>query len=235
MRSLSASVQFAPRPEGTNALSGTKRYSAGLNALVYDLRIRYHGVRNRLRGEIHNYRSDLTLVHIPKCAGVSLRTGLDLPNKGHKLLSDFEGKELHAAEKIVFSTRDPFDRVVSTFQYLRRIGHARPLLYAALGLPRVKTFEDFIHSDEFASLEAYHYFFRSQFQYLKGIELYRDKAVHLRFATLEKDFEREFGGELPRMNAGKSNSSGDFDTPENRERVRQVYRADYELLPKLLA
>lgn len=212
-----------------------KRYSSGLNAFAYDAHIRYDRVRSRVRGREVDSNSEILLVHIPKCAGVSLRHALKLPNPGHRLLCDFSSDELAQARRIAFCTRDPFDRAVSAFYYLRRFREQSPLLHSLVGLPRPRSFTEFVHSTNFARLEAYHYFFRSQFQYLKGIEDHRSKAVHLRFETLGEDFERNFGSPLPRMNATCGmQRDDDIDTPENRERVKRVYRADYDLLPALL-
>jgi hypothetical protein len=167
---------------------------------------------------------------------VSLRHALNLPSPGHRLLCDFSREELASAKQIIFCTRDPFDRLVSAFNYFKFLSQHKPLILRGMvGYPREDTFSDFVQSSALDQLEAYHYFYRSQYQYLKGIERYWEKAVHLRFEHLASDFERHFGRALPRMNAGDgAGGYAEFDTPENRARVRSVYRADYELLPKLL-
>lgn len=213
-----------------------KRYAGGLDALRYDAYIRYDRFRNRreLAAGSHEFQ-DTLFIHIPKCAGISIRRTLGIPNRGHRLLCDFAPSELNAAKRIVFCTRDPFDRAVSAFQYLHRLWKDKPILRVIVGLRMPEDFGDFVHDPMFERLEAYHYFFRSQFQYLKGIERLREKAIFLRFETLGGDFHAQFGRELPQLNAGdRTGHSPGIDTPANRDRVRSVYRADYELLPKLL-
>jgi hypothetical protein len=94
-------------------------------------------------------------------------------------------------------------------------------------------------SEQLEIWAAHHYFFRSQFRYLEGIEKYASKAVHLRFASLQADAREQLGVTVRRMNAGtRAEAQALFDPAaeaELRARVRQVYWVDYEKLPKMLA
>jgi hypothetical protein len=224
-----------PLLQSAGMMALSQRFAAGLNALAHEAYIRNYRFRNRLRDGPQEFDSQILLLHIPKCAGVSLREALNVQVPAHKLFCDFADEELAGVKKIAVCTRDPFDRVVSTFHYLRRLSQDHPVLDYLFGLPRPKDFKAFVDSRAFERLEAHHYFFRSQFQYLKGIEKYRDKVVHLRFEHLAEDFRRHFGSEIPKLNATERPADPDIDTLENRQRVRAVYRADYDLLPTLLA
>lgn len=215
-------------------MGGLQRYRAAFNGLVHDVSIPIERLRDPGRG-LKPRETGAILIHIPKCGGVSLRHALGLPYYGHRLLCDYGDDRLAKAEAIVFCTRDPFERMVSTFSYLQRLRRSSPLLYIAAASPRLTTFTQFVQSDSFNRLESYHFFFRSQYQYLKGIEKYRGKAVHLRFDRLSEDFKNNFGGDLQTLNSSIRSHDEDIDTPANRERVRSVYRADYELLSELLA
>ncbi|QNM83141.1 hypothetical protein H8M03_01915 [Sphingomonas sabuli] len=202
--------------------------------MIHRITIPIEQGRDESRGMLP--RDDGTLlIHIPKCAGVSLRNALNLPYLGHRLLRDFSLRQKDEAKRIVFCTRDPFERAVSTFYYLKRLERARPLLYRAALYPRVSSFSDFIYSSEYEMLEAHNFFFRSQFAYLEGIDDYRDKAIHLRVERLAEDIQRHFGLALPHLNATERTLDETIDTSGNQARIREVYRVDYELLPGLVS
>lgn len=213
----------------------SERLAAGLNLFAHESNVQYYRLRTRIRDGKHRFDPIILLIHIPKCAGVSLRDALNAEVLPHKLFCDFAEERVSSARRIAVCTRDPFDRAISMYHYLERISREHPVVHAAMGLPRASDFTRFVQSREFEQLEAHNYFFRSQFAYVKGVERYAAKAVHLRFDHLGEDFKTHFGRDIPRLNATRRDDETGFDTPENRDRVRSVYRADYDLLPDLLS
>lgn len=212
------------------------RYKAFSYALQYDVFVGlYDPARRALRGRRSPPKGDSLLIHIPKSAGISLFDALGETNAGHRLFCDIPARHKRAAQRIVFCTRDPFDRLRSSYNYLRRIGESRSA-WRRLGVVAVPaTFEQFVMSDELAQLASHHYFFRSQFRYLQGIEAFADKLVHLRFETLAADAAAKLGIELRRLNAAPSTADGNEHEEERlRQHVRSVYRDDYSALPALL-
>lgn len=192
-------------------------------------------VRERFSSASRPTRGDLLFIHIPKTAGTSIHRSLGLPDRGHHLFSKLSPGRAAAAEKVVFALRDPFDRLVSTYRYLDALGRERPLRgrltwNIAIG----RTFEEFLASDDLAAAVRDHYFYKSQFAYLDGIERVRDKLVLLRSERLAEDMEQAFGISPGHLNRSPSGNDTSFDSSTNRERVRELYRDDYERLPTLL-
>lgn len=210
-----------------------ERYRSFIDTVGYDFFVKiYDPLRRKLRGEPAAGDSSTLFVHLPKNAGSSLFAALGVRNVGHRLFCDIPENEKRRAERIVFCTRDPFDRIVSAYRYqqglVERKGRRRGSLIGDLG-----EFAEFVLSPKLERLSAHHYFFRSQFRYLQGIERYAERLVHLRFAHLAGDARAKLGLEVGRLNAAETPLCT-ADDAALRERVRSVYRDDYEALPVLL-
>jgi hypothetical protein len=185
---------------------------------------------------------DCLFVHIPKCAGTSVVDALfGQPVGNHRSIASlrmaFSADEYRRMFKFTF-VRNPWDRLVSTFFYLRAGGQGEEDRAWAdrLGLPGMdfRSFVMEVLSEEMLG-RAYH--FRPQAQF---VTLAPDRPVEMdfvgRFETLARDFEHirdRLGIEaaLPARNRGNARPASyreAFDD-ETRLKAGRLYARDAAL------
>ena len=179
-------------------------------------------------------------VHIPKCAGIAVCKSLfGNLGGGHKTLEDyqtvFSPEDYARYFKFTFA-RNPWDRLVSAFLFLKRGGmNARDKAWAEENLPAYNDFETFVREGlrrrEILSFK--HFLPQHGFICVDG----RRPGVDFigRYETLGPDFEfvcRKLNVEpkLLRENQNSSRSEyGKYYTPETRQIVGEVYGEDIEI------
>lgn len=114
------------------------------------LRFRYHqALRNSYRLEKFN-EYNMIFIHIPKAAGTAINLGLfgRLAGLGHvscqKYLQIYGKAKFDSMFKFTFS-RNPYDRFVSAYEYLRNGGNnSHDLLFKNEVIDEYKDFNDFV-------------------------------------------------------------------------------------------
>jgi hypothetical protein len=186
-------------------------------------------------------RHEMIFVHIPKTAGISLtRTFFpDLhvshtPIRIYKML--YQPEVYDSYFKFAF-VRNPWDRLVSAFHYLKRGGRTkRDRLWAAANLAPYENFAGFargwVNQDNVYS----YVHFIPQHEFLCDRHLQIEFDYIGRFESIEDDFKYigqrlRIGTNLPHYNRGAPRP--DYRTFYDRETkaiVGRVYRDDIELL-----
>lgn len=180
-------------------------------------------------------------VHIPKAAGISVSRALFGCGVGHKSIYEYReifGSDFDRYFKFTV-VRNPFSRVVSAYEFLKRGGHpAWPSCkrYRDDVLSRYDGFESFVLEElERAAVEQNH--FRPQWKYLKlGGELSVDYVA--RFETLQEDFDTICERLGVNRKLPHKNKTGDRRPPlasyyknaHVADTVRTLYAKDFSLL-----
>jgi hypothetical protein len=178
-------------------------------------------------------------VHIPKAAGTSIRRVIGEPLRGRRHLPWWVYQQASPSKfneyfKFAF-VRDPAARAFSGFNYLRSGGNGTTDTEISELLSRFNTFDQFVAECLSSTLMIQHQIFRPQHTYLcnwKG-ELMVDYLG--RFESIDTDFKEiarrlnlETHNPLPIIN--RSEASAKSISPNTKDILRQIYKADYEIL-----
>lgn len=87
--------------------------------------------------------SGVLFVHIPKCGGTSIKSALELELINHPLLCDMIAAGLPAKTKTVTIVRNPFDRLASAYEHLKK-GQKLNRAFKTLILDNHINFDDFV-------------------------------------------------------------------------------------------
>ena len=180
-------------------------------------------------------------VHIPKCAGISL---------GRAMFGEYAGNHMNIATyQLIFSkaefdsyfkfafVRNPWDRLVSAFHFLKKGGiAARDKVWASANLVEFDTFDDFVKrwltSDNVLTWEH----FKPQYRYICDPHGKLQVDYVGRFEQIEVDFDyicEQIGinVELPHHNeTGKEKKHyRSYYTEETKQIVAEVYQKDIEM------
>lgn len=210
-----------------------RRLAQKVGSRRYQSSFPYTPASNRLRA---------IFIHIPKAAGTSVRYALGEPAMGRRHLpwwvyKEADYKKFNSYFKFAF-VRDPWDRVMSGFEYLKAGGNQAEDLAVAEALQEFETFEDFVRLGLVDGYMLYHPVFRPQSWYLS------DWAGNLmvdflgRYESLDKDFSvvaehLGISASLPVLNKVRDTvTSG---VPERRgsqalKTIAELYADDYCLL-----
>ncbi len=185
----------------------------------------------------HHRKRGCIFIHIPKNAGNSVSQVIyDKPFLGHDPLSHFFAFDAESAAqsfKFAFS-RNPWDRLVSAYQYLKspeRSGIDRA--FAELHLAESLDFRDFVHAlEDRPELLAWHHF-RPQNEFIKV-----DGKISVDYVgsveCIAKDFDKVaqrlgIDRRLPRLNASRRTDYRQYYDDTAAERVARIYQEDVNI------
>lgn len=175
-------------------------------------------------------------VHVPKCAGVSINKSLfGCLGGGHITIKQYRKifgfKEFKNYFKFSFS-RNPWDRLVSAFHFLKQGGWGESdEKWAKENLSRYEIFDDFVNdwlSEK--NIFSYHHF-RPQCHYLCLSERIIGVDFLGRFESIETDFRKicERLGvtcDLPELNSSQRKDYADYYDSKTRDIVGRLYKED---------
>ncbi|MDV2080242.1 sulfotransferase family 2 domain-containing protein [Marinobacter xestospongiae] len=211
--------------------------------LKHWLRYRYHRrLRNSFRNQPFNER-DMLFVHVPKAAGTAVIESLfgRSAGMGHttakKYLQIFGGAHFYSKYRFTF-VRNPYDRLVSAYEYLCRGGNnSYDLMFKQRTMDRFSDFDDFVLNGlRHDPAVQNHVHFRRQTDFLYiGSSLAVDFVG--RYENLDKDFSylasiAGVSAALEQKNPSqRSRTVSDYyQNPEVRQAVREFYQSDFQAL-----
>jgi hypothetical protein len=191
----------------------------------------------------HQYRC--LFIHIPKCAGTSIKLALNLPGRGHPPWQYFARnfpKEWQTYSKFCV-VRNPWDRVVSAFCYAKMkesYWHREHTdRHPDADVLRDASFADCCRMLETQRDKLKHESWHPQHAWIAGVDDGRAVCMvnHiLRHETLSRDFTEYAkligykGGELPVVNRSERSDYAAYYDDETREIIGRVYATDIQLL-----
>jgi chondroitin 4-sulfotransferase 11 len=213
------------------------RLIAGFTARI-PMRWRQRIADFRGRGVYAGYpnRCRCIFIHIPKTAGTSVAMALFGEGSRHVPYFEFERanpRKFQRFFKFAF-VRNPWDRLVSTYCFLRRGGMGgQDARWSEWNMPRYPDFGSFVRGwlNERNIRSWVHFFPQSHFI------VSEDRVVMVdfvgRYECLDKDFEyvaRQLGRDvrLPMINESSHREFRYYYDDETREIVRRVYARDIE-------
>jgi hypothetical protein len=188
----------------------------------------------------------LIFIHIPKNAGISIEESLFGAKVGHKTIRQFES---HDKKKYVnyfkFTiVRNPYDRLVSAFYFLKKGGrNSKDKDWAEKNLKGIEDFEQFLYllkNKDFANVILKWQHFTPQYKYLINSSNEVNLDFVLKFENLESDFQKltqriNFKSmKLEHKNKSKRKNWSEYYNPETKLIIYELYRKDFELFYKEL-
>lgn len=138
-------------------------------------------------------RKKVIFIHVPKAAGTAVRLALGEPDTGRQHLPwwvyhQASTKRFDDFFKFAF-VRDPLDRAVSGYRYLKSGGNQMEDLLVAKQINKYESFDEFVSAELVNGSMIYHPIFRPQCWYLcdwKG----EVKADYVgKFESMDSDFQ----------------------------------------------
>lgn len=178
-------------------------------------------------------------IHIPKTAGTSILKALmgDRIYRIHFTYLDYlraDSKKFHAYYKFAI-VRNPWDRAVSSYQYLIQGGDKRGDLYfQELFLSKYDTFDKFVLEYLDKDKIHEHVLFKPQYLYLYDHKECKVDFIG-KFENLDSDFEKimkkiNIDSKLSKVNSSKRNHYITYySKKEVKEKINDLYRKDIEL------
>lgn len=208
-----------------------------LKAMSLKTRFRYSVLVNLQRSYPENVdAAEAIFIHVPKTAGTSFHNLIGYTGIGHVSYRWYESRDSEKFEryfKFAF-IRNPWDRLVSAFFYLKKGGsNAMDKQWALSNLSQYDTFDAFVAgwvSDE--NVEKYFHFIpQHKFVCDESLTL---KVDYLgRFETIQADFDAiaaklGLDQQLPYVNQSQRRSYQSYYTDRTKQIVQDVYRKDIE-------
>ena len=193
----------------------------------------YRALRNQCR------KTGGIFVHIPKCAGTSLRESLQMPQGGHATLIDYQlrlpPEDFEKAFKFTF-VRNPWDRLASAFFFLKNRDLKSNRKWAEKNLSAYGDFDSFVRQWVTTENIWSYSHFRPQFYFVSTGE----RRPAMDFVGFYENLETDFSLLCERMKISTSlreenrNSQRTRDyrenyTDETRRIVAEVYAEDIRL------
>lgn len=153
---------------------------------------RFYNLRYRIKYSRYlniNKQNSVIFVHPPKTAGTSIACALDMQGPGHFTLNEHLESKSVEVRGCVVSVRQPMERLKSLFKYSRKASQ-KSALSPLRGLRKFETLNEFVLSDTFPILVRYHYFFKPQYHYSRGVFDLEFSVNFVRTEFLQDDLSR---------------------------------------------
>jgi hypothetical protein len=195
--------------------------------------IRYRALRDQCR------KSGSIFIHIPKCAGTSVRESLQLPAGGHATLIDYQirlpPEDFEKAFKFTF-VRNPWDRLVSGFFFLKNREMKSNRKWEEKNLSAYNDFDSFVRQWVTPENVWSYSHFRPQF-YFVSVE---GRRAAVDFIGFYENLPGDFSFLCERLkiraalrqenrNASRTKDYRDYYSDETRRIVGDVYAEDIRL------
>ncbi|GAA0856963.1 sulfotransferase family 2 domain-containing protein [Aliiglaciecola litoralis] len=180
-------------------------------------------------------------IHIPKAAGTSILQTLNGKNthiqRDHANVQTFIASNKALFEKSFTFTivREPTDRVLSIYKYLKNGGNGRgDLKTADLINAKFKNINDFVMHYMSVDLLSNQLLFKPQYTFICD-EHYNIKVDFVgRFESLEQDFAHickvlNIHRKLKKVNTSKHTDQDLVLSDESKQKISQLYNKDFEL------
>jgi hypothetical protein len=172
---------------------------------------------------MYNYseKYDLFFIHIPKTAGTSINTALEIePEKrGHRSLSDLYKLYKDAVQKTpCFAVaRNPWDRVVSLYEFRKQKGY------------HSMTFKDWLRRGVRAKYEWTPFSAMTSSDIEKRVQVLRYENLREEWTVFAKK-NRIVQNELPVLNTSNRKAYRDYYDEEDKAYIQEFFKKDIELL-----
>lgn len=167
-------------------------------------------------------------IHIPKAGGTTIRSSIQRykPIDWHHPITFYSEEERNCRFTFAF-TRNPFDRLLSAYKYLRGGGSHKG--DAEIGKTLSNNFNSFVLKDLNDIICRLH--FRPQMHYIEDINLFNFIG---KFENLQEDFNTVCDNisishiKLPHLNKSKHKHYTEYYTDETKQIVAEKYAKDIE-------
>lgn len=217
---------YSKFPDSVKIYLKQNQYKYGINNYPY-------------RSYTHKHKA--IFIHIPKNAGTSVLKLLmgESINRDHLTFREFEQSNSYLFDKyykFCFS-RNPYDRAVSTYEYLRRGGNkVSDLFYQKLFEDKYSTFEEYVlnYLDEFKLHE--HVLFKPQYSFVYDDRLNCKVDFCGKFENLNHDmgfvlYKIGISGELNKTNTTPKTKDYRkyYENDGVRKKIYNLYKKDFLL------
>lgn len=177
-------------------------------------------------------------IHIPKTAGTSIYDLIGYTYIGHVPYSWYKNRDIEKFNTYFkFAVvRNPWDRLVSTYFYLKQGGsNAMDQVWANKNLSSYSSFDQFVKQWlNKENINSWMHFI-PQFKFIYDESMQRQVDYIARFENLSEDFsvisnKLELHKSLPHINASKRKPYQHYYNEQTRTIVAEVYKEDIELL-----
>ncbi len=210
-----------------------------INLLKNKIAYKFNQVINPYPYRNYTIKHKCIFIHIPKTAGTSILTALSKNriNRDHASYEIFlraDPKKFHEYYKFSF-VRNPWDRIVSTYEYLIQGGNKNEDIYfQILFKSKYDTFNKFVldYLDKDSIHE--HGMFKPQYLYIYNHKMECQVDYIGKFENLDRSFMEiskslNLPYELPKINQSKRREYKDYFRNEDvKNKINQLYKKDIE-------
>jgi len=197
----------------------------------------YKLITNKHPYRAYNKKYECIFIHIPKTAGTSI---LKLLNNNkipryHGFWFEYQKRSPHCFNdyyKFSF-VRNPWDRTVSTFFYLRKLIENSNTAFIPKNLAKYETFDDFVNlflnKDTIWSHKLFipqWFFILDQDDILKVDFLGKIESIEEDFDIIKSNFKNYPIGNLKKINSSHRKLYKDYYTNETKTKIAELYSKD---------
>ncbi len=184
------------------------------------------------------------LIHVPKCAGMSICDVANLPDPGHIEISRMPKAIARSlvTRPCLAVIRDPVDRVVSTFDYAHKL-RSKGITNTVDFIADFSNINDFVSTALTKKQFLHHYFLLPANDFIRPAQILGADISFVDFKELDKECVSFLTGhgysikELPKINQSKKQSSLLTHASElsdrSKEVITELYAEDVELYERI--